>query len=207
MEKPGYKITVSGQYYAGVGKDKQIKTFANEVFYIPLTVKVQNGRKFVEQIVAGKKTRVSVPIVQEVNGLRAAQHVIQRRFLAARLSEKYTDFSNIRLCQIVDQQNAMVPADQLIDVREKPIKSLTLGELKTLCSMESLSTQPGAFANLDDARAAVAAELRTAGGASLPKAVAAPVEAEDDGIRRSEGAVTSDDGVPIDEEDPAASLM
>lgn len=200
--RKGYAVTVAGQYYAGNGRDKSLRTFAPEVFYIPETVEIVNGRKFIEKVVNGQKTKVSVDNKQIVNGLKAAQHIIQRRFLSTRLSEKYPDYTNFRECRIIDTKSCIIPEDALIDVSNKPIKSMTLPELKVLCAMESLSTQPGAYASLDDARAVVEAEMNAAKKPTAPIPVSEPV-----GVTVSDGPVTSEDGVPVDNEDPAADLM
>jgi hypothetical protein len=66
--------------------------------------------------------------------------------------------------------------------------------------MESLNVNPAMFADLDDARSAVEQELKTAKRER-------PTEAAPVGVLSSVGAVTADDGVPTDEEDPAAGLM
>jgi hypothetical protein len=201
MKQPGYQVTCGGQYYAGTGRDKLVKTFKSEVFYIPQVVEIAIGRKYVEKAGPnGTKTRISVPDRKTVNGLKAAQHIIQRRLLAARLTEKYVDFTGVRTCQILDsKQVAEIPAEHIVDTT-RPVKNMNLVELKTICAMESLNVNPAMFADLDDARSAVEQELKTVKRER-------PTETAPTGVLVSAGAVTADDGVPTDEEDPAAGLM
>lgn len=209
QEQKGFAVTVAGQYYAGTGRDKLIKSYKAEVFYIPEVVEIAIGRKYVEkQNADGKKIRVSVPDKKSVSGKTAALHVIQRRFLAARLQERYPDYTGFRTCQIIDIKPSVIPAEHVVDIT-RPVKNMNLVELKTICAMESLNTNPSMFADLDDARSAVASELaenrKKAGARRLVDEK--PVEDAPVGVGASYGAVTSDDGVPTDEEDPAAGLM
>lgn len=200
-EQSGFKVTVAGQYYSGTGRDKVVKMYKGEVFYIPTVVDIAIGRKFVETTNAqGKKVKTSVPDKKRVSGKGAALHVIQRRLLRNRLASKYQDFAGFRTCQIVDVQPCTIPADQVIDTT-KPISQMTLDELVSIVAMESLDTNPQMFADLDDARAAVAMELKR-------PFVQKPVSDEaPEGVLTASGAVSADDGVPTDEEDPAEGLM
>ena len=208
-DKKGYNVTVAGQFYAGSGKDKQLRAFKSEVFFIPETVEISIGRKFVEKLNAdGKKIKVSVPNKKTVNGLKAAQHVIQRRLLGDRLSEKYEDFAGVRTCVILNYKRTTMPADQVMDL-EKPIDEMSKQGLRTICALESLNTDPNIFASLDDARQAIKMEL----GQIKPEDAYAPVEETtlptdgEEGVTESVGAVSSSDGVPTDNEDPAEGLM
>lgn len=204
----GFKVTCSGQYYAGSGRDKQLKMFKQEVFYIPQTVEIAIGRKFIEKLNKdGKKIKISVPDKKTVSGKAAAQHVIQRRLLGTRLAEKFEDFAGVRTCQILDIRPSAIPAEHIIDIT-RPVEQMTLNELKTLVALESLDTNPAMFADLEDARMAIAQELREKKGKGRPALAPDPDEAEvPAGVTASSGPVSSDDGVPIDEEDPAAGLM
>lgn len=236
ITKRGYRVTVSGQYYSGVGREKVIKTFRGEVFYVPETVEITNGRKFqFTKDKQGNKVKTSVPNRMVVNGLRAAQHIIQRRLLHSRLaanSEKYPGYTAFRTCTIMNSEGPLpIPADQLVDLT-KPVSAMTLTELHALCAAESLVNKPEMYGSLDDARQAIAQELRESRKSASP-AVRAPLDESSSSAASSQVAghldpaddpdagITQIDGerpanldpdlggdeVPIDNEDPAASLM
>lgn len=216
--KRGYKISVSGQYYAGAGREKMLKVFSNEVFYIPETVEIVNGQKYVyskdlKDPSGRRQVKKAVPNKQTVNGLKAALHVIRRRLLDARLSEKFPDYTGVRTCYIVNQAPCFIPASEIIDLK-RPIAEMSLAELNMICAAESLITVPKMFASLSDARAAVAGELQAKTLARRPLRAEQesypadePTETATDGVLESSGEVTSDDGVPVDDEDPAANLI
>lgn len=208
----GFRIIVTGQYYAGAGREKVLKVYKSETFYIPETVEIVNGRDIVmKDLPNGKKVKTTVPRKQTVSGAKAASHVIQRRYLAARLTDKYPDYAGFRTCQIVDiQPVAEIPAGELVDL-SKPVNQMNLYELNVLCATESLVSKPSMFADLQDARLAIIAE-RKENGVKEPSARAQTLVNNDDadakaGIKVASGPVTSEDGVPIDEEDPMESLL
>lgn len=232
MSKRGYAVTVSGQYYSGSGRDKMLKVFSNEKFYIPEVVEIVNGQKYIfmkdPSDPSGKRQlKKAVPNKQTVNGLKAALHVIRRRLIDARLAEKYQDYTNVRTCFIVDQKPCLIPDSEIVDIK-KPILEMSLTELNMLCASESLMTVPKMFASLDDARQAVSGEMKQKTGVSrntltvgntltvvptfeeesyVQPETTGVSEPETAGVSESSGEVTSEDGVPVDEEDPAASLI
>lgn len=154
----GYEITCSGQYYASQDRNRVIKTFSNEVFFLPEFSTIRTGYEWKETKQGGHTIKRSVPKVERVNSLQWASHLIQRYFLPARLASKYPDFTRFRICTITNTRR-VTKEMATADLREEKIGEMTIEQLRALCALKAVSLPLDNFADIKDARIAVRDEL------------------------------------------------
>jgi len=172
----GYEVTVRGQFYARDGKMKILKVFGPETFFIPKEVEVEAGRKIENKTVNGQLMRKGVPVFRKCDGLVAAQHIIQRQLLPARLTENYPGSDGFRTCHIVNKKKVSKPADEVRLIDKMPLSKMTLGELQAFCKKRNIQLPVDQFGSPEDACEAVKQEL-IAMGLKVP-VEPAPVESD-----------------------------
>jgi len=160
----GYEVTCSGQFYATQDRSKVLRTFSGEVFFLPETMTIKTGFKYVEmQLGSGDKThkiKRAVPKMEKVNSLAWSQHIIQRYMLPARLAAKYKDFSRFRTCVITSTKRVNRAVSAADDLSEENIPVMTLEQLHTLCTIKAMQVPLDDFADIVEARRAVMDELQ-----------------------------------------------
>lgn len=217
---PCYEVKVRGQYQAADGKNRILKTFGPVSFILPEYVQIPNGKKRVEKIVNGHKLQNWEPQFKKsaVTVENVALYIVQRRLLPPWLAENHPDCVTFRTCSIVPGglRRVMRPEKETL-VLDKPIEAMSLQELIIFCKNKNINLALAAFSDVKDAREAVLYELDLLAEAKKNGQTETESEEEtthddenDDkkhGIKTSRGAVTSEDGVPTDNEDPAEDLL
>jgi len=199
---PAYEVTVKGQYYASSGRDRFLKTYGPEKFLLPEVVEIVTGRKEVKKKVEGQQVKRFEIVKSRLNALRCAQHVIQRQLLPDRLSEKHPACVSFRTCSIVASVRVMVNPSELsiFSTNAKSVDEMSLSELSQYCRIHALSVPVSSFKDVKDARRAVMeADSETSETRVRPE--------EPGGIQEKAGEVSSADEVPVDQEDPAESMI
>lgn len=208
---PGYEFVVRGQYYSAKGRERKLKSFGPFTFFLPETVEVVTGRAIVTKKVDGKPVKSSEQIISKLNAVRCANHVIQRQLLPVKLAEKHPDATTFRTCRIISTKRVLRPETDFINLADRDVMAMSIPELKQFCKLKGLDVQPTAFSDVEDARLAVQDELMLIAMSATPEDAPAgdttTEEPENAGITTSDGEVTSGDGVPVDEEDPAKNLI
>lgn len=208
----GFDVTCRGQYYASSGKDRLLKVFGPVTFFLPEYVEIPNGKKKTEKMIDGVKRTVHEPQTKRSSVAvdNVALWVIQRRLLPTWLAENHPDQVGFRTCQVTPggMKRVQRPASQVINL-DKKVTEMSMQELAAFCRMKNLNVPVSAFKDVVEARAAVIAEMDPASGAAEAAAALPPVrEAEvPTGVVAKSGAVSSEDGIATDEEDPAADLI
>lgn len=162
MEKKvvaGYEITVNGTFFASQDRNKVLRTFGNETFFLPEFSTIRTGYMWKETKQGGHTIKRSVPKMERVNSLQWASHIVQRYFLPARLAAKYKDFVRFRTCVIVNTKRVAKEMDAASDLREENIATMTLEQLRALCALRAVALPLDSFADINEARTAVRDEL------------------------------------------------
>lgn len=154
----GYEITCSGQFFAAQDRSKVIRTFSNEVFFLPEFSTIRTGYEWKETKQGGHTIKRSVPKMERVNSLQWASHLIQRYYLPARLAAKHKDFVRFRICTITNTRRVTKEVTQT-DLREENIATMTLEQLRSLCALRAVALPLDSFADISEARIAVRDEL------------------------------------------------
>jgi hypothetical protein len=210
-KKIAWEFTVQGEYRAMSPNGVVLKHYKSEVFILPEIVEYVSGVVSVDKVVDGKTVKRSEPKISRSNATRVAQHVILRYHLPVRMKEKYPDFKSVRTMEIFKKQKVKVDPSQLNNLSETPIQDMTESDLMQFCAMNDLSVNLDVYGDLADKKIAVETEWNKK--SKSKKAIARsenPDEealSEPEGIFVSEGRVSSNDGVPIDDEDPAEALL
>ena len=161
-------------------------------------------------MIGGHKLKRAVPKMEKVNSLQWASHIIQRYMLPARLAAKHKDFVRFRTCIITSTRRvsqAVSAADNLV---EENIPTMTLEQLRTLCTIKALQVPLDDFANIAEARVAVRDELQnikiaerkakieTALTEDIPEPAPAPAEEAETETLKGGGTITT---APVTDDD------
>jgi len=202
----GYNCVVRGTFHAASGKDRVLKTFGPATFFLPEYVEIPNGKKKSEVIVNGAK-RIVIQSLTKKSSVAAdnvALYIVQRRLLPTWLAENHPDAIGFRTCSITPggMKRVQRPESELVNL-DRPVDQMSLQELTAFCKMKNLNVPVSAFKDVHEARVAVLAEMDPA---SAPPLVSTEPQAPE-GVDAKYGAVSSSDGIPTDEEDPASDLL
>jgi hypothetical protein len=155
---PGYEVIVSGTYICtnefGI---KSKKFYKNEIFRLPEVVSYKNGMKEIEETINGELKRKVVPNIIRENASRynVALCVIRRYYIDERLKEKYPDFVSTKLCEVFSKEPIEMEVGEGGEVADKPIKDMTLSELKQFVDINDLSVILSDYYDLGDKKQAV----------------------------------------------------
>ena len=206
MQKtPGLEVTVRGQYYCNIERGKALKIYKNEIFHLPETMIIKTGMETYIKTVDGRKIKRARVKKEKVSTRVWLKHIVFRLCLPARLKEKYEDYSGVRTCIIENiKRIAELPESELGELLAKDIKTMSLTDLLRFTTTEGISVPLDSFADLDDARQAVADEYDKAQMAekgietSVVGTEEAPLGGANSESIEPDKETVGDDGVPTE---------
>ncbi len=162
---PGYEVAVTGQYIAtnehGV---KTKKFYKKESFTLPEISAYKNGMKSEIYTVENPdplgepiKKKREVPNIIRENTSRGnvALHMIRRFYIEDRLKEKYEDYVAVKTCEVFSKEKIDIPVNEAGDIESKPIKDMTLSQLKQYVDLMNLQVILSDYYDLGDKKMAV----------------------------------------------------
>jgi hypothetical protein len=158
--KSGYEITCSGTFFATQDRNKVLRTWGPETFFLPENMTIKTGYVYKEVKVGGHPIKRAVEKKETVNSLQWASHIIQRYLLPSRLASKHKDFVRFRTCVITNTKRVTKAVDPAEDLDEKNIGTMTLEQLRTLCAIKAMPVPLDDFADIEEARIAVRNDLQ-----------------------------------------------
>lgn len=158
--RSGYEITASGTFFAAQDRNKVLRTWGPETFFLPEFSTIKTGFKWQETKRGDIVIKRAVPKIEKVNSLAWASHLIQRYYLPARLAAKHKDFVRFRTCVITNTKRVTKEIAVSSDLREENIPTMTLEQLRTLCAISAVAIPLDDFADIAEARKAVQDELQ-----------------------------------------------
>lgn len=162
MSKPGLEITVRGNYFcpSSVGRGRALKTFKDEIFYLPETMIIQTGYERYVKLVDGRRILRTRPKKEKVSTRGYLKHIIRRLCLPARLKEKYEDFQKVREFKIEQVKRILkMPKSDELNLDPANLRKMSLSELTAFMFQEGIQVPIDSFADIDDARQAVLDEF------------------------------------------------
>lgn len=197
MARPGFEVTVKGQYYCNDGKNKVLKLFRDEVFHLPETMIIQTGYEWVVKIIDGRRVRKSQIKKERVSTRIWLKHIVKRYCLPSRLKEKYEDFNGIRTFKIENLKPVSdLPQTEFENITADKIPTMSLSQLAVFCTMEGLTVPLDSFIDLDDAREAVKDEYQSAKSKAGTPSRVTPGTAGNPEDMHPDHETTGTDGVP-----------
>jgi len=226
----GYQFTVTGSYYAATEKGSKPKRYAKCTFILPEIVTYVKGRKWEFKIVGKKRTKTSVPDLERANAARVCKHYILRYLLPFYLKEKYAeDFIKVRTIQIITKERMWIDSKYGKEISTMDIQEMDASELMQFAAINDLSKEYMSYEDAADQKIVLAEEwqikkgqlakrardmtpgdhllteptnlrITNVGAGNDPKAVG-------DESHEAYGRVSESDGVPVDNQDPWASML
>lgn len=191
---PGYEVCVTGVYiHMNENGIKTKKFYQKECFNLPEIATYKNGMKEIETVVDGEpKIKIIPNIIKEnVSRGNVALHMIRRFYIEERLKEKFPDFVSVKLCEVFSKEKIMMDVDKAGDIMTKPIKEMTLSELRQFVTLNDIGVILSDYNDLGDQKMAVmrAQEQKHKDAVAAGKEQGAT--AEDELLKESESSLFS----------------
>lgn len=155
---PGYRVVVTGTYIATNEHGVKTKRFyKGESFDLPKVVSYKNGMHEIEIEVDGQTRTKVVPNIIKENASRGnvALHIIRRFHIEDRLKEKHEDYVSTKTCEVFSKEPYDIPVNAGGDIVSKPVKDMSLSELKQFVDLSDLNVILGDYYDLGDKKMAV----------------------------------------------------
>lgn len=217
--KKGYEFTVQGKYYAENEHGRSsLKFYKKEKFILPEIVTYVLGSKWEYYTVNnpnGKdkiEKKRSVPNVKRQNALMCFKYVLKNYYLEERLKTKYPDYIRFQTYQVVSRKEVTLDEDMLKAFRlDGDIQEMNESQLIQYVAIKDLSVDLKNYFDVADKKYAVEQALEEA--TNDRPGIDRPLTQEEqdllppEGVMLSTGQVSSEDGVPIDDEDDMAAFQ
>ncbi len=163
--KPGYRIWVTGQYYAVTDSgNKSLKFYKPVSFDFPQVVSYVQGNKYQTKMVmdaekglieAPDTSKPAVPNVLKANANNVALHLIRRFYLEDYLKDTHEGFVKIRTCEIFKREHIKIDPKEVADVSTQSIQDMKRSELAQYILINDIGVTLDMYGDLADAKNAV----------------------------------------------------